>query len=214
MIVMQLNATLPERYVAGPLVHLGSEIEIDIATFDRMTRESADVTPDAGWDLSAPTMVVETELLKIDDYEIQVFDRKRQRQLVAVIEIVSPSNKDRPESRHVFTAKCEALLRKGVSVAIVDVVTSRNANLYAEMLELVGQRDTTLGPIPPATYAAACRWISRGRKHVLEGWSYPLSVGKTLPTLPIWLADNLAVPLDLEASYDATCRTLRIGDDE
>lgn len=138
MIVMQLNATLPERYVAGPLVHLGAEIEIDGATFEKTPRETVDVPGAVNWNLAAPSMVVETELLKIDDYEVQIFDRKHQRRLVAVIELVSPSNKDRPETRHVFTAKCASLLRKGVSVAIIDVVTSRTANLYAEMLELVG----------------------------------------------------------------------------
>jgi hypothetical protein len=176
MIVMQLNATLPERYVAGPLVHLGSEVEID-------------------------------------DYEVQVIDRKHQRWLVAVIELVSPSNKDRPETRQIFTAKCEALLRKGVSVAIVDVVTSRTANLYGEMLELVGQRDEPFGATIPTTYAAACRWIARGRKHVLESWSYPLSVGQPLPTPPLWLAENFAMPLDLETSYQATCQVLRIAEE-
>jgi hypothetical protein len=31
-----------------------------------------------------------------------------------------------------------------------------------------------------------------------------------LPTLPVWLRDDLAVSLDLEASYEETCRTLRI----
>jgi hypothetical protein len=31
-----------------------------------------------------------------------------------------------------------------------------------------------------------------------------------LPTLPLRLADDLAVPLDLEASYEETCRFLRI----
>jgi hypothetical protein len=28
--------------------------------------------------------------------------------------------------------------------------------------------------------------------------------------LPLWLADNLAVPLELEARYEETCRILRI----
>jgi len=27
----------------------------------------------------------------------------------------------------------------------------------------------------------------------------------------LWLADNLAVPLELEASYEETCRVLRIA---
>ena len=38
----------------------------------------------------------------------------------------------------------------------------------------------------------------------------PLAVGQPLGTLPLWLADNLAVPLELEASYEETCRILRI----
>jgi hypothetical protein len=38
----------------------------------------------------------------------------------------------------------------------------------------------------------------------------PLSIGRPLPTLPLWLADDLAVPLDLEASYEETCRVLRL----
>ena len=31
------------------------------------------------------------------------------------------------------------------------------------------------------------------------------------PTLPLWLAGNLSVPLDLEASYEETCKVLRIA---
>ncbi len=37
-----------------------------------------------------------------------------------------------------------------------------------------------------------------------------LTLGQPLPTLPLWLADNLAVPLKLEESYEETCRVLRI----
>jgi hypothetical protein len=32
-----------------------------------------------------------------------------------------------------------------------------------------------------------------------------------LPCLPLWLTEDLAVPLDLEASYEQTCRDLRIA---
>lgn len=134
--VLHLNSRLPRGYAAGPLIHLGSEI--DVGSF------------------------------KVDDYEVQIYDVKKNRRLVAAIEIVSLSNKDRPETRQVFVAKCEALLRRGVSVAIVDVVTEKNFNLHAELLELLGQRDRTFRPEPPAIYAAACRWIERGRKHVLR----------------------------------------------
>ena len=33
----------------------------------------------------------------------------------------------------------------------------------------------------------------------------------TLPTrLPVWLTEDLAMPLDLEASYEEACRVLKI----
>jgi hypothetical protein len=37
-----------------------------------------------------------------------------------------------------------------------------------------------------------------------------LALGHPLPTLPLWLADDLPVPVELEASYEETCRVLRI----
>jgi hypothetical protein len=40
------------------------------------------------------------------------------------------------------------------------------------------------------------------RASVLETWAHLLAVGRPLPTLPLWLADDLAVPLELEATYD------------
>jgi hypothetical protein len=82
-------------------------------------------------------------------YGVRIYDAKRGRRLVAAIEIVSPANKDRPEHRGVFVAKCVALLQKGVAVSIVDLVTVRQFNLYAELLTLIGQGDPTLGAEPP-----------------------------------------------------------------
>jgi hypothetical protein len=38
----------------------------------------------------------------------------------------------------------------------------------------------------------------------------PLALGSILPTLPLWLEADLAVPLDLERSYEATFVELRV----
>jgi hypothetical protein len=133
---------------------------------------------------------------------------------VAAVELVSPSNKDRPEHRRTLVAKCATLLQEQVCVAIVDVVTTRSPNLYAELLDLLGQADSTLGgadgPLP--LYAVSCRWSAGAPgPWPLEAWAHPLSIGLPLPTLPLWLAEGLAVPLDLEQSYEETCRILRIA---
>jgi hypothetical protein len=44
----------------------------------------------------------------------------------------------------------------------------------------------------------------------LEAWTQSLSLGKPLPTMPLWLADNLAVPLELDESYEQSCGILNI----
>ena len=164
----------------------------------------------AVWAPPQPTLAVATDLPDQDEYEVRVYDTRHGRRLVAAVEIVSPSNKDRPESRRLFVAKCAALLREQVSVAIVDVVTTRQFNLYGELLEWVGH-----GGLTTARAAAdLCRGLPMeargGLPALLETWAHPLAVGQPLPTLPLWLADDLAVPLELEASYEETCRILRI----
>lgn len=96
-------------------------------------------------------------------------------------------------------------------VSIVDLVTVRQFNLYADLLELLGHSDPSLGAEPPHLYAVTLRGRKRRRKRpVLESWCYPLQVGQPLPTLPIWIDIDLGVSLDLEATYEDACRVLRI----
>lgn len=131
---------------------------------------------------------------------------------MAAVEIVSRANKDRPERRRAFVAKCAGLLQNRVCVAIVDLVTTRTANLYRELMELFGQTDPASSDGSPSLYAVTCRWTSNGDRSLLETWANALELGQPLPTVPLWLAGNLAVPLELELelSYEETCRILRI----
>lgn len=219
MIVLALSRKLPPRYVAAPSVHLGAQAEIDIAAFEDDEAAASSYadsgegggTATAVWAPPRPTLSVATDVLDVDEYEVRIFDTKRGRRLVATIEIVSPSNKDRPEHRHAFVAKCAALLQNHVSVAIIDLVTTREFNLYGELLESLGQTDPFLQPVPPPLYATECRWTNRDRTWFLETWTHALTLGQLLPTLPLWLADDFAVPLELEPCYEETCRILRIS---
>ena len=125
-------------------------------------------------------------------------------------EIVSPANKDRPETSWLFVAKCFNLLRNGVSLSIVDLVTIRQFNLYTELLALLNSSAPAFTS-PAATYAVSCRKRQVGQQTKLDAWSYPLAPGQSLPALPIWLSDSQLITLDLEASYEETCRVLRIA---
>ncbi len=218
VIVMALNRNLPSRYVAAPRVHLGPHGEIDVTAYDSDTPDSAGAktgTVNGGvatavWAPPRPTFDVAIDMPEQDEYEVRVYDTQRHRRLVAAVEIISPANKDRPEHRRAFVAKCAALLQQHVSVALVDLVTTRRFNLYSDLLEFLGQADSALAPQPPVVYAAACRWAREGDAWHFRAWNHTLVVGQPLPTLPLWLADNLAVPLELEATYEETCGILRI----
>jgi hypothetical protein len=218
MIVASLRRKLPRRYFAEPRVHSGASAEIDVATFEDESEGVLAVGEGNGpsgvttavWAPARPTLAVVTDLPAQDVYEVRVYDEKRHCRLVAAVEIVSPANKDRPEHRRAFAAKCAGLLRERVSVVIVDVVTTCTPNLYGELLELIGQSDPSLGPEPPPLYATACRMTKRENEWVLETWAQPLRLGQPLPTVPLWLAEDLAVPLELEESYEQSCGILNI----
>jgi hypothetical protein len=217
MIVIGLNRILPERYAAAPRVHLGSAIEIDVAAYEENEADhpSAGGSGNGGgvatalWAPPRPTLAVATDPPGQDTYEVRVYDTELGDRLVAAVEIVSPANKDRPEHRRAFIAKCAALLQEGVSVAIVDVVTTRTANLYRDLMEFLGQTDCSFPEDAPSLYAVALRYTNEADQWKLQTWVNPLALGRPLPTLPLWLAQDFAVPLELEASYEETSRILR-----
>ena len=155
-------------------------------------------------------MTLDAEFPELYAYEVLVFDLERDRRLVAAVEIVSPANKDRAESRSLFVAKCFNLLRQDVCLSIIDLVTIRQFNLYAELLALLNRRDPAFGSPAPPIYAVTCRKRQEGRQTKLDTWSHPLAVGHPLPSLPVWLTETQNVTLDLDSSYEETCRVLRI----
>ena len=107
--------------------------------------------------------------------------------------------------------KCAVLLKQGVAVTIVDLVTVRQFNLYVELLDWIGQSDPAMGTEPPAIYAVSVRMSRAKQRTVLQSWPYSLKLDHPLPTPPLWLSQDFSVPLDLESSYEATCRALRIA---
>jgi hypothetical protein len=218
MIVIALYRKLPQRYFAEPQVHLGSSIEIDVAAYEEEDAafvaaggsDNGGGVATAVWAPPMPTLSIDSDLLDLDEYEVRVYDEESGRRLVAAVEIVSPVNKDRPGHRRAFVAKCAALLEDQVCVAIVDLVTSRTANLYSDLMEFLGHPEVASAEDSPAIYAASCRLARKDGKGQLESWMHPLAIGQSLATRPLWLAENLAVPLELEPTYEETCRSLRI----
>ena len=217
-IVQHLRKLLPPGFTAEPRARLGTVMEIDIGALEGDDAPSPGVWSGNGpggvatatWAVAEPVVAVDTDPPEEYEYEVRIFDVERERQLVAAIELVSPANKDRSDSREAFVNKCAALLRTGIAVSVVDLVTIRQFNLYAQLMQLIRHPDPTMTLNEPPIYAASCRWPTKGSRARLEAWSHALVVGEPLPTLPLWLRPDLVVSLNLEQSYEQACQDLWI----
>ena len=216
-IMANLNAgLLPKGYFAEASVHVGSRVEVDVGTFERPLDSEADLPGNGGgtavaveprlW--VAPPPMATLPAVFPDSVEVLIYADEGGAILAAAVELASPGNKDRPETREAFVAKCASYLQQGVGLAIVDVVTNRLANLHNDLAESLGGAC----PMPERTslYASAYRPVRRKDDEHHDVWTYPLALGEALPILPLALRRGPTLPLDLEASYHEACRRSRL----
>lgn len=197
---------LPPGYFAEEQVHVGSRVEIDVATFERGAL-SATGTAAGGatatlskraWSPAAPPL--EMPAVFPDSIEVLVYSGEAGPTLVAAVELTSPGNKDRAESRRAFAAKCAGYLQQGIGLVVVDTVTNRQGNLHNELVRLTGAGEEFL-IAPDPLYAVAYRPARREESDRIQLWPATLAVGGALPVMPLALDKGAFVPLDLEASY-------------
>jgi len=197
-----LNEQLPEGYFAEPNVQFG--IEIDVATFEEGNGHG-EITPT--WDVPAPTQTLAVALLG-DVVEVLIFSSEGGPTLAGAIELVSPSNKDRPEHRDAFVSKCATYIQQGIGLMMVDVVTERSADLHGTLVARLNPDEKSASA---QLYAASYRLVERSEATQLDLWHQPLSLDGCLPVMPLWLRGNLCLQVDLQATYERTCREQRIA---
>jgi hypothetical protein len=199
-----LNRYLPApRYLAEVQVRAGTQVEADVAEFELPPPDETNGSAGGGVAVQtwAPPVAAQTVAITFpDDIEVQVLDTRGGARLVAVVELISPSNKDRPVSRRAFAAKCVAYLQRGIGLIAVDIVTERGGNLHNEVLNLLGHADMAL-PQDTNLYAVAYRPARRAEVNQLDLWPVPLALGQPLPLSPLALRGAFFVPVDLEATY-------------
>lgn len=206
IIAERLNQALPRRYKAVVHTHMGSYIEADVAEFERpLETENGAAEGEAGgvavqtW--APPVTKLVAPAVFPDDYEVQLFEQRGGMRLVAVVELVSPRNKDHAESRRAFAAKCAAYLQRGIGLIVVDIVTERHFNLHNESAELLYWEAPLRMPADLFLYVVAYQPLRRQEKNEIKIWPVALSIGGPLPLLPLALKGTQAIPLDLEATY-------------
>ncbi|HKI34835.1 MAG TPA: DUF4058 family protein [Gemmataceae bacterium] len=211
-----LNRILPRRYLAVIQTHLGPQVEADVAEFERSPDAEDEQSPNgpgggvAIHTYAPPIATMVAPAVYPDDLEVQVRDERDDARLVAVIELVSPRNKDRPDARRAFAAKCAAYLQRGIGIVTADTVTTRQANMHNELVTLMQWEDRLQMPDEVWLAAMAYRPARRGGANEIDIWPVPLTIGGPLPVLPLALLGTRAVPLDLEETYTEARQRARL----
>jgi hypothetical protein len=212
-IVEQLNGgLLPPRFHAEPSINLGGMIDINVPTFETesVAGLSGNGISTAVWAPPAPPLVAPLDFSNLDAFEAHVFYDEGGYRLAAAVELISPSNKDRPASRLAFANKCAVYLQQRVGLVVIDVVTDRVTDMHGELLKSTRLSDSSLA-WQSATNLSAIAYRTAGLTDSgrIEAWP---AARAPLPAVPLWIAADYAVQLDLEQSYSAACRSLRIDD--
>ena len=212
-----LNETLlPEEYFAEIQVHIGSRVEVDVATLHEADQPPTNaqeqgggvaVAPARAW--APPQAAFMMPAVFPDSAEVLVYHELGGPNLVAAVELVSPGNKNRADERRGFAAKCVTYLQQGVGLIVIDIVTGRRANLHNELVDLMGF-DRQFRVASEGLYAIAYRPIRRTDAERIDVWPAELSIGGTLPLLPLALNRGICLPLDLEQTYTDACRRSRL----
>ena len=211
-IASDVNKRLPEDYFAEGNVQFN--IEIDVAAVRRPTAPPIAESP---WMPPPPVMTIPFTATT-DIVEILISESSAGTNLVGAIELVSPANKDRDASRDAFVTKCASYLQQGIGLVIIDVVTTRKANLHNQLMQRFGGPSDWEADLYVVSYHAVqetARPLQGPRngdmKKNLELWPHEAKLGGSLPTLPLCLKGGLCLPLDLEATYLRTCQEYRIS---
>jgi hypothetical protein len=201
---------LPPEFLAEEYTHSGSRLEIDVATHELSLRANGPATAVApAYAPPAPARILPAVFP--DNFEVRVFATAAGLALVAAIELVSPANKDRPENRRAFAAKCASYLYQGISLIVIDIVTNRRANLHNETMRLMEMDASAELADDDNLYAVAYRPVDRQERAEIELWHQPCRVGAPLPTMPLRLTGDLYVPVDFEATYHEACVKRRLA---
>jgi len=124
--------------------------------------------------------------------------------LVAVIEIVSPANKDRPDNVEDLASKVAALLEAGIHVLLVDLFPPglhdpqrMHGAIGSWTADGVREELPSDAPLTLASYRAG---------GLIDAYIETLAVGQPLPDMPLFFHSERYINVPLASTYDSAFR--------
>jgi Protein of unknown function (DUF4058) len=198
------DGLLPSGYYALPEQHSEGYIS-DVATYTTRPARKKKLTPDGGVAVAEPgteDRVIAARKVVYPGRRI-VIRRSGDRRVVAVIELVSPANKDRRESVGMFAGKVVDFLHAGVHVLVIDILPPNRSTphgIHAAIWSAVENRRSSAS-VPDARPMLVASYRAEPKPIAYLNYA---SVGRPLPLGPLYLDATRFVDVPLHATYQTT----------
>jgi hypothetical protein len=188
---------LAEQVIGGPIP--------DVLTLQ--ARSAASKSPVANGGVALATAAPRTRY--IQRAELDVYAQRANRviirhplgHVVAVLEIVSPGNKDSRASLRSFVEKTVAFLHEGIHVLVIDLFppTKRDPEgIHGAIWDEIRDEPFKLPSDKRLTLASYCAGLE------IVAYVEPVAVGDLLPSMPLFLKPGEHVETPLETTYQTT----------
>jgi hypothetical protein len=197
-----LNAgRLPHGYTALIDQQIGGIIP-DVLTLHHAKQDQEELVTTGGlFVATVPPQARFVEEFEEDTYALRsntIRIQHRHGEVVAVIEIISPGNKNSRHALGAFVRKAATLLQQGINLLIVDLFPPSDRDpqgIHQAILAEISDRTFTL-PAEKQLTVAAYRAAP-----IKMAYVEPVAVGDELPSLPIFLMGDVYIPAPLEETY-------------
>ncbi len=178
--------------------------EVDVLTVERKTPP-----PGLGTDVNVGLQTVarpNTTIVRRTTREIyairanRIVVRHHLGRIIAVIEILSPGNKDSRAALRDFVEKAIDFLRQGIHLLIVDLFppTTRDPfGIHKVIWDEILEEDFIISNGKDRMLASYESGVERA------AYVEPIAVGGAMPDMPLFLANAVHIPVPLESTYCA-----------
>jgi hypothetical protein len=195
---------LPRGFVALSDQVSGGPIP-DVLTLNRGPRGGGASEPRGGTAVPPPP----PRARFVDAIEEDTYARRANRirvqhrhgQVVAVIELVSPGNKNSRTALRAFVHKAADLIWQGIHLLVVDLFPPSDRDpqgIHKAIWDEIAERPFQLPADKPLTV------VSYRAVPTKTAYVEPVAVGDDLPGLPIFLTEDDHIPAPLEETYQAS----------
>lgn len=196
-----LNAGRLPKGTSALVEERSGPVESDVLAIENRARGSR-IHPDDSGGIAVEPLA--TQIVRRSDKEIyagranRIVIRHHLGRIIAVIEIVSPGNKDSRAALGDFVAKTIQFLREGIHVLVIDLFppTPRDPfGIHEAIWDEIEEEDFEF-PAGKDRILVSYRTGSERAAYI-----EPVAAGDSLPDMPLFLTHDLHVMVPLEATY-------------